>query len=105
MFLKNITINSYKSIQKATVSFEDGLNIIIGKNGSGKSNLLEFINLNVSYFSILGKSKYTKNYNFEFGFTVFYNDENSNYEFIVFKKDKSSLNERVEHYKEIKFSK
>ena len=41
--LKEIFIENYKSLKNSRVEFKDGLNIIIGKNGSGKSNLLEFI--------------------------------------------------------------
>jgi exonuclease SbcC len=51
--LKVIHIENYKSLKNVTVEFKDGLNIIIGKNGRGKSNLLEFIDSNVSRKFIL----------------------------------------------------
>ena len=53
MYLKNILINNYKSIQKAQIDFEPGLNIVIGKNGAGKSNLLEYIESNLSLSNVL----------------------------------------------------
>jgi len=43
-YLKSIEIEGYKSIQKAAIDFQPGLNIIIGANGSGKTNLCNFIN-------------------------------------------------------------
>lgn len=50
--LKEIYIENYKSLRNVTVQFKDGLNIIIGKNGSGKSNLLEFISKIISTKSL-----------------------------------------------------
>jgi len=41
-YLKKAKLKGYKSIKDAEVEFHDGLNIIIGKNASGKSNLLEY---------------------------------------------------------------
>jgi len=42
-FLKKAKLKDYKSIKDAEIEFCDGLNIIIGKNASGKSNLLEIL--------------------------------------------------------------
>jgi predicted ATP-dependent endonuclease of OLD family len=36
-------IEGYKSIKNADVTFSPGLNIVIGKNGAGKSNLLNVL--------------------------------------------------------------
>jgi AAA15 family ATPase/GTPase len=43
-FIKEIIVDNYKSLRDSKIEFQKGLNIIIGKNGAGKSNLLEFIN-------------------------------------------------------------
>ena len=43
MYLKNISIPDFRTIKNAGVGFEPGLNLVIGKNGAGKSNLLTFI--------------------------------------------------------------
>ncbi len=44
--IRRVTIENFKSIRNANISF-DGLDVLIGLNGSGKSNLL-------SFFSMLG---------------------------------------------------
>jgi predicted ATP-dependent endonuclease of OLD family len=44
-YLHSAHIEGYKSIVKCDVTFKPGLNIIIGKNGTGKTNLLEGIRL------------------------------------------------------------
>jgi len=44
LYLKNVYLDNYKTINKFSTEFKDGLNIIIGKNGSGKTNFFEFMN-------------------------------------------------------------
>ena len=41
--LERIYIESYRTLRKTSVDFREGLNVIIGKNGVGKSNLMGFI--------------------------------------------------------------
>ncbi len=104
MFLKNITINNYKSIQKATVGFEPGLNIVIGKNGAGKSNLLEFIREFVSFHVIAGRVP--KNFNLDYLFLIEYNQDTSN-ETALFnvKMEKQLLNGEIIYPVEITLTK
>ena len=42
MFLSNVKLSGYKSIDRINVNFVAGLNIIIGKNAVGKTNFLNF---------------------------------------------------------------
>ncbi|MEX6687105.1 ATP-binding protein [Danxiaibacter flavus] len=42
-YITHVNLSGYKSIQNLECDFEDGLNIIIGDNGSGKSNFFEFL--------------------------------------------------------------
>lgn len=42
-YLERVVLSSYRSIKSVDVTLKDGLNIIIGKNGSGKSNFLHFL--------------------------------------------------------------
>lgn len=51
MFLKKINLLNFKSYEEHDFEFCDRLNFIVGKNGSGKTNILESI-----YFSCLTKS-------------------------------------------------
>ncbi len=60
-FIKNVHLKGYKSVKDLKVRLNNGLNIIIGPNGSGKTNFVEFlsdllelnstIKSNQSYFS------------------------------------------------------
>lgn len=43
MYISNISIKNFRSISKASVTLEKGKNVIIGKNNSGKSNILKAI--------------------------------------------------------------
>lgn len=43
-FLEKIYLSGYKSIQQTEIELKSNLNIIIGKNGAGKTNFLEFLN-------------------------------------------------------------
>ena len=39
-----VHLKGYKSIRDLSVDLKQGLNIIIGANGSGKTNFMEFLN-------------------------------------------------------------
>lgn len=55
MYLSRLYIENFRSIKKLDLIFEKGKNIIVGKNNSGKSNIIKAIDL------ILGKSSPTWN--------------------------------------------
>jgi predicted ATP-dependent endonuclease of OLD family len=61
--LRKVKIEGYKSIRSAEIDFQPGLNIIIGKNASGKTNFLEFVSrmLSLPYLSGL-KNNYFSNF-------------------------------------------
>lgn len=59
LYLTSLHLAGYKSIRDAKIEFLEGLNIVIGKNGGGKTNLLEFVN------SIIN-NKYIYNADFDF---------------------------------------
>lgn len=43
LLLKHATLKGFKSIENLSIDFNESLNIMIGKNASGKSNILEFL--------------------------------------------------------------
>ena len=43
MPVKTIRINDYRNYRRKYLEFDPHLNIIVGKNGSGKTNILESI--------------------------------------------------------------
>ena len=44
--IKNIHFNNFRNFTNYKLSFEEKLNIFFGKNGCGKTNILEGISLN-----------------------------------------------------------
>ncbi len=59
MKINKIKINSYGKLKNKEINLEDGINIIYGKNESGKSTLLRFI---VNSFYGISKNKKGKEY-------------------------------------------
>jgi predicted ATPase len=53
--LKKIRVSGFKSLQNFELEFHRGLNVLIGPNGSGKTNILNFIEFfaNLSRFQLL----------------------------------------------------
>lgn len=51
IFVKDVNLKGYRSINDISVSFDKNLNIIIGKNSAGKTNFLTFLNkvVNLDY--------------------------------------------------------
>lgn len=54
MYIESVTLKNFRNYEDKTIDFKDGLNIVIGKNASGKTNLLESV-----YCSGIGKSPRT----------------------------------------------
>ncbi len=72
MKIKSLYIKEYKNIKEQTFDFEshNGITLIIGNNGSGKSNLLECI-------SDIFYNLYTSSTSFKTNFTLEYHDDNN----------------------------
>ena len=51
MYCKKINVKNFRNIENAEVSFDDGVNILVGENAQGKTNLLEAI-----FYASVGKS-------------------------------------------------
>ena len=45
MYISNISIHNYRGFQDISINFKDGINIFIGSNNTGKSNLLKALAL------------------------------------------------------------
>ncbi len=57
MFLSRLYIENYRSIEKCDLKFDSGKNVIVGRNNSGKSNILKAIDILLGEYSpTYGKS-------------------------------------------------
>jgi len=54
MYLKKLVLKNFRSYSDITIKLNNGINLIIGKNAQGKTNLIESI-----YFLGTGKSHRT----------------------------------------------
>ena len=45
MYIQNIKIKNYRNFSDFEMTFKDGLNVIVGSNNSGKTNLLKVIEI------------------------------------------------------------
>ena len=50
MYLKNITIKNFKAIGEMTLDFQEGVNLLIGDNGAGKTSVLDAISVGLGGF-------------------------------------------------------
>ena len=55
MRIKKIKLINFRNYKNQTIKLDDGLNILLGENAQGKTNLVEAV-----YFSCIGKSPRTK---------------------------------------------
>ncbi len=74
LFLEEVKLEGFKSIQDVSIEFKNGLNIIIGKNAAGKTNFLTFLNyiLNFEYEELIdfySKLSFSKGRNISFEVT------------------------------------
>jgi putative ATP-dependent endonuclease of OLD family len=49
MYLKKMSIKNFRCIQHATINFNEGVNILIGENNSGKTAILDALQICLSY--------------------------------------------------------
>ena len=45
MFIKSIKIEKYRNFYNTEMNFNEGINVIVGANNSGKTNILHIISL------------------------------------------------------------
>ena len=103
-YFKNINFNNYRNFSKSSFSFDKGCNVIVGNNGSGKTNILEGISLfdrgrgfrKEKIFNLINYS------NLELGFKIYSTFQNKNIDFNIdiFNSDnnlkKISINNSIE---------
>lgn len=50
MFIKQLELNNYRMFKTLNISFQDKMNVLVGRNGSGKSTVLEALSLSLSAY-------------------------------------------------------
>ncbi|WAM31579.1 DNA replication/repair protein RecF [Caldicellulosiruptor naganoensis] len=116
MILKSIYIENFRNHKQRFFEFKDGINLVLGKNASGKTNLLEAI-----YFCICGKSFKARDVNLinfesdyfkleasifqnDFEYKVFcYVDRLSQKRIMINEKKVNKLSELIEKFKFVYF--
>jgi DNA replication and repair protein RecF len=43
VFIKTVQVSNFRNLQKQSIEFVDGINLFVGQNGQGKTNLLEAV--------------------------------------------------------------
>lgn len=81
-YIKTLTLNNYRVYKNQSFDFLPNINIIFGKNGIGKTNILEaisFLSPGKGLFNnnINDMLKISDNYTFNYNWTVFANIENN----------------------------
>lgn len=97
MFISELLIRNFRSIEKEKISFRPGKNVLVGKNNSGKSNIVKALDL------VLGeKSPVYQDINEKDFFTYYNGDEEKIKDtfFISVKLDGHDINENL--FKSIK---
>jgi AAA15 family ATPase/GTPase len=90
LILANAHLKGFKSIEDLTIEFKPDLNILIGKNGSGKSNFLEF--LNAAVLSMYSKDKR----DFKYAQVTFLANDNHTFKYNIERNNiKPALNEEL----------
>jgi len=79
VYLNKVHLKGFKSIEDVTIDFQKGLNILIGKNGAGKSNFLEVVNSSILY------KRFEKN-DFQFAKLEFISDDRHGISFEIIEK-------------------
>lgn len=99
MYISRVIIKNYRSIKDLTLNFSSGKNVIVGKNNSGKSNIIKAINI------VLGENSptYVKSNNITENDFYSSNQENAN-KMMVFCELKKNDNEEID-ISEVKKSK
>ena len=98
LYLTNIHLKGFKSIIDVEIDIKKGLNILIGKNGAGKSNFLEGVS-----DALQSTHNYPVNVNSRFIALSFTSEKDDVFEIILEKNDKNSKINQNNSRKSISF--
>ena len=87
MFIKRLIVKNYKSIKDETFEFNKGINILVGKNSAGKSNIVSALE------EVLGEKNYNSSYEDK---TFFIDKENNNSDFFSVNVELSEVGKNLD---------
>lgn len=95
MYVSSIRLRNYRNYENQIISFDKGMNIVIGNNGEGKTNLLESIYLlSTTRSHRIDDNKELIRFDCEFGSVegnVIFNNQSSKISVVVHKKGKTLM--------------
>lgn len=95
MYVSSIRLRNYRNYENQIINFDKGMNIVIGNNGEGKTNLLESIYLlSTTRSHRIDDNKELIRFDCEFGSVegnVIFNNQSSRISVVVHKKGKTLM--------------
>ncbi len=95
MYVSSIRLRNYRNYENQIINFDKGMNIVIGNNGEGKTNLLESIYLlSTTRSHRIDDNKELIRFDCEFGSVegnVIFNNQSSKISVVVHKKGKTLM--------------
>lgn len=96
LYIKNVILKGFKSIEDLSIDLKPGLNILIGKNGAGKSNFLEFIK---NVMQSVGSGRHA---NFKSAEILFSTLDHQEFIYNVARNSSKNLNDETEAHRYLK---
>lgn len=93
LYIKSVILRGFKSIEDLTTDLEPGLNILIGKNGAGKSNFLSFLK------TVIHSAMSPRHVNFKSAEIVFTTLDKQNFVYNITRNSAKAVNEEPDKLK------
>ena len=93
LYIKSAILKGFKSIEDLSIDLKPGINILIGKNGAGKSNFLGFLK------AVLLSATAARHANFKSAEIVLANSENQEFVYNISRNSSKAINDEPDGLK------